>query len=501
MAEKSLPEIMERFLTEKLNLQVNSEPLSLLVGVSGGPDSLALLYLLQGLTLFKGGVKIRVAHLNHLIRGASAVADADFVRETCEKFGLEYHQAEFRVKTFAKENSLSLEEGARRARYTFFASILSKFNIPVLLLGHNADDQAETLLLRLLRGTGPQGLGGMAPVSALPPPDPRLKALFPYDPELISKVKLGRPLLGVWRNDIEKYCAINNLDPRRDETNLEPGYTRNRVRNELIPYLEKEFKPFQRKGLIQLSRLVRSEQEWLDRLTGEAFAAHAIISNNSKVEFARAYFEAQPLALQRRLLRRAYFQLSGTLENLESRGIEEIISTPHLTSHLPGGFTGFSNSKKIGIRRTKISKILPLIPRALSLPGEVVGPDWILKAKVLDRAKISDEEIKKLGKNEAFLDLDLTGFSFIIRSRKPGDKFQPLGSPGRRKIQDIMLDTGIERDFRSVWPLVVATFQERKPEAIVWLPGIATPQRYKVTPQTQKILHLLFFRDRKENQG
>jgi tRNA(Ile)-lysidine synthase len=399
-------------------------------------------------------------------------------------------------------SKLSLEDAARRVRYTFFAHLLSQLRYPLLLLAHTADDQAETVLLRLLRGTGPHGLAGIAPVAPLPPPDPRLASSFEVDPLFVKDLQVGRPLLTVWRSEIEAYCTLHDLKPRRDETNTDLNYARNRVRLDLLPYLEKSGKPGFKAGLVRLAHLMHDEQKLLDHLTETEFERHALLNKPDTVEFEANYFRQQPIALQRRLLRRAYHQLVGSLENLDAAHTEPLLNSAKIILHLPGGLLGFADEQVIGLRRFRPVEQSDITETVfeLQLPG-IIDQGWRLEAELTQLAANELDFFKTTDKNVAYLDYERTGPHLLVRSRLPGEKFQPLGAPGQRKVQDLMVDAKIAREIRPTWPLVIRPAGETGPEMIVWLPSVAISEYFKVTAATKTVLILRFSRTDKENRG
>lgn len=466
--------------------------LRLLVGVSGGPDSVALLHALHRLSPALN-LEIQVAHLNHLMRGEEARQDAEYMVRLCESLGLICHFGEFDVPAFATRYKLSPEDAARRVRFTFFAGLLSRLRLPLLLLAHNADDQAETIMLRLLRGTGPHGLTGIAPLAPLPTPDARLSAFFELDLDFLKTVQVGRPLLAVWRNAIEAYCREHKLEPRHDATNASHDYARNRVRLELLPYIEENFKPGFKAGLVRLSNLMRDEQALLDYLVETGFEQQADLTKPDQVEFQAEYFGEQLPGLQRRLLRRAYLQLAGSLENLDAEDIEPLLALNFKEKYLPGGVIGYVNSETVGLRLARKEPTPTQEVFELEPPGAIEsGQGWRLKAEIVSRENLGDNFLKTQDKNLAYLDYDLTGPKLVVRSRKPGEKYQPLGAPGHRKVQDIMLDAKMARELRIIWPLVVRAEGRPGPEEIIWIPGVSISQHFKVTEQTTTVLLLRF---------
>jgi tRNA(Ile)-lysidine synthase len=503
MTIAALPQAIEHFLkfylTRYPSAKVETNQLKVLVGVSGGPDSVALLHALCALKPYLFPLEVQVAHLNHLIRGESSEEDANYVKQLCQQFQVICHSAEYDVPAFAGANHFSLEDAARRVRFAFFASLMARLEIPLLLLAHTADDQAETVLLRLLRGTGPHGLAGIAPLAPLPPPDPRLNPPFQFEMAYLQKARVGRPFLENWRNQIEDYCTTHRLNPRRDETNVDVRYTRNRIRLELLPQLEKNYKATVKANLTHVAALMRDEQEWLDQLTENSFAKYARLTA-TKIEFQTAYLKEQPVALQRRLLRRAYRALTGSLENLDAADLEPLLERANTEINLPGGWIGFTNSQTTGLRKTDLVLDVQAFNLELVVPGMLEGEQgWRIETRIVPYEAVAPEKIKTAPKNTAYLDYEACGQRLLVRSRLPGEKFRPLGAPGRRKVQDLMLDAKIAKELRSQWPLVVRPGEGEAPEQIIWLPGVAIAEEFKVKKYTKSLLILNFFWEKEEN--
>ncbi len=469
--------------------KVVSPTQKVLVAVSGGPDSLALLHALRQSQSRYPALVIEVAHLDHRIRGEQAAADAAFVQKYCREAGLICHLAEYEVRDFAAQAHLSVEDAARRVRYSFLGAVAAERGCKLVLTGHNADDQAETVLMRLLRGTGPSGLAGMAQLSPLPPPDPLLEKDFPAPPPN-SDIQLGRPWLTVGRPEIEAYCAEQGLIPRQDETNQQSDYQRNRVRLELLPHLE-SYQPNFKANLTRLADLSRADQQWLDQLTEAEFMAHAD-RQPQQVSFDQKYFAAQPLALQRRLARRMALALKG-LHNIEAGHIEASLELFSTTSdgqiNLPGGLLAFRRSPRVGLTTTELAVWQPLTA-LLPLSGILESPDqsWQLETRLIsarDAGPIPSDKFR------AWLDYGKIGTALMVRPRREGDRFRPLGGPGRRKVQDVMLEARIPAHLRPVWPIVVRPAQsDGQPEAIVWIPGAAIAHDFRITEKTQEIYEL-----------
>lgn len=477
--------------------ETTTPPQPALVAVSGGPDSLALLYALLRLQPRYPALRLTVAHFNHHIRGETAAEDARFVEAFCLENNLPFHLGQLDVPAFAAANGLSLEDAARQARYAFVGDLAAGLAIELVLTGHNADDQAETVLLRLLRGTGPHGLAGMAPLSLLPPPAFALKDTFPLAGSTV--VRLGRPLLTVWRRDIETYAHENGLNPRLDETNLQPDYARNRVRQRLLPLLESEYQPNIKLNLNRLADLTRSDQEWLDQLVEAEFQANVKPEFGSQFSFSKEYFLGKLPSLQKRLIRRTAQALHG-LENLDAAHIEatlDLFKSPVVRRmDLPGALVAFASKTEVGLLALPENTTWPAAGLEISVPGCVTGPagNWQFTATPVEaeaRQTILANP-RQGGPYHVFLDCARINYALLLRPRRVGEKYRPLGGPGQRKVQDIMLDAGIPRDLRKDWPLVVCPAYENWPEALCWIPGAALAHDFRITPQTDSIVELRF---------
>jgi len=490
----SLSTALTKFFTTYTALLGRTAPLRLLVGVSGGPDSLALLHALTQLQTFD--LEIHVAHLNHCLRGDQSRADAQFVAGFARTFPLPYYQAEFEVAHYARTYKLSLEAAARAVRYAFFAHLMSAHQISLLLIAHQADDQAETVLLHLLRGSGPHGLTGIPVLAAFPLPT--TPPAFEYDSDFMRETKVGRPLLDLWRLEIEAYCTTHDLQPRFDHSNADTTYQRNRVRLELLPLIQREYKTGFKQNLVRLASILQTDEQFLDAQTTQIFTQMATVQDFT-IAFELAAFRATHPALQARLLRYAYQKLNGSLENLEAVHLDltqqaVYTDTPAWTLELPGGIVAHKTARRLIIScPSKILASLPQLPPDVdSLPLTVnnrvnlpLAHGWNLEARVFDKTEISD--LQNVDRFVARLDYVKVGAALKLRPRQPGDKVQPLGAPGHRKLQDVLLDAKIPKAARPRWPIVVKT---TPPEQIVWVAGGCIAEPFKVTQQSQEVLEL-----------
>lgn len=454
------------------------------IGVSGGPDSLCLLDVLWRL-----GYPLVVAHFNHRLR-PEAEDEARKVEEQARRRGLPFILGSQDVADYARQYGLSLEEAGRRLRYRFLFAQAEQRAAQAVAVGHTADDQVETLLMHLLRGAGMAGLGGME-YRSLPNP-------------WSATIPLVRPLLGVWREEILAYVRENDLQPVWDASNLDRTFYRNRLRHELIPYLETSH-PGLRHRLWRTAEVLRQEDQLLEALVDQAWPA-CVASGEAQslapptyLELDRKAILAQPLALQRRLLRRAMTRLQPGLRDLDfatiERGLTFIASTSTGQCPLSGGLRLLSEGERLWLATWEAdlpAADWPQLPSAvaleLPLPGVLpLSQGWELRSEVLDRASVSEQAIfTNPDPFQAWLDAEALTLPLRLRRRRPGERFRPLGMGGHSvKVSDLMVNLKIPRRARAAWPLVCAG------DEIVWLPGYRIAQAARVTETTHRLVHLL----------
>jgi len=287
-----------------------SENDKVLVAVSGGPDSMCLLNILYNL---KDNLKIElfVAHVNHLIR-SDAKEDAKYVEEFCKTKNIPFFLKECNVLEEAKTERIGVEEAGRKVRYSFFQEISEKNNINKIAIGHNKNDLAETLIMNILRGSGPQGLKSITCISN----DNLCKN---------KKISYIRPLLETDREKIEGYCKDNYLEPRIDSTNLDNNYTRNRIRNVVIPYIKKEFNPNIVETLVRLSEIVTEEQNYIEQEVDKQYNIVLEKELNNSIIISGKRFSALNIAIKRKLILYIVKKLFGTTKQIEKKHIEDVI--------------------------------------------------------------------------------------------------------------------------------------------------------------------------------
>lgn len=463
------------------------------VGVSGGPDSVALLHVLWRLSApMKLG--LHVAHLHHGIRGADADADADFVAGLVDTLGLPCTVERIDLPAIARRDKLALEEAARRARYAFLCRVAEDVGATRVAVAHNADDQAETVLMHLLRGAGPAGLRGMLP--ATPLRDYRMLAISPRpSPEML----LIRPLLNTPRAAIEAYCADQHLETRFDRSNLDTTFFRNRLRHEVLPFLS-EISPGISQRLRSLAEVVRADYELLQEFVHVAWDTLLVKAYPDMLAFDLAVFREQPLSIQRALVRRAAYKLRRSLRDVSFVHVEEAVRIAQY------GTTGAQATLPHGLRLTvgyttltiadentlnlppEYPWLEPTVPMPLPVPGEVDLRDgWRFHTQLVSHWNL-DAIRNNVNPLVAWMDADVLGEMPVLRTRWRGDRFQPQGMGGAEvRLSDLLINAKVPRRWRDHVPLVEAGGR------ILWVVGVRLSEAALVRPETQRVVYLRFY--------
>lgn len=442
----------------------------LLLGFSGGVDSLALLHALRA-----ANQAVLAAHLDHGLRPSSA-QQARQAGELARSLGAGFITRREDVGAYAAEHKLSIEETARKRRYAFLFEAAAAEGAAAVLSAHQADDQAETVLMHLLRGAGPAGLRSMQP-RWLPNP-------------WSETIPLLRPLLGVPRAELEAYCLAHDLTPIEDESNADTRFFRNRVRHELLPPLEAAA-PGAARRLIQTADLLAAEQAVLDALSQAAWQRSLAARGAEYLRLSRAALRGEPLALQRSLLRRAWSELGapGELSFETVQASLELATGPSSVGRLdwPGALQLWLEGDALWLAAPEAD--LPLewpqaeaqpqplpVPAALDLPA-----GWRLQAGWA-AAPAGWAAADGL---QAWLDADTLPGPLTVRRPQPGDRFQPMGlEGGHQKLSDFFINAKLPQRARAAWPLVCSG------EAIVWVAGYRTAHPVRLQAASQRVLHL-----------
>lgn len=424
---------------------------SLLVAVSGGPDSVALLDMLH-----TAGQHVAVAHINHRLR-AEAEEDATFVAALAIKYAVSYQYRCVDVPARVAESGESVEEAARELRYAALQEMAREARAAYIVTGHTADDQAETVLMRVLRGAGPAGLAGIPP----------------------KRGNIVRPLLRVWRTDIMAYLQQRGLAYRTDLSNYSTDFLRNRVRLELLPQLEGDYAPRLSARLQHLAELARQDDVVLSAQADEHYAR---LRQPLPDGVALPMTPELPRAIRWRLWRRAIGEVRGGLEDIGYDHLEDIQRLPPgLQVHLPGVRVLYEANRLVFLPALVDAESTIFIADALlPVPGTHCLPEadcCLLLETFNDRLPIECGDV-------AVLDADAVRGALRVRSWQPGDRFRPLGAPGERKLQDIFVDAGVPRRLRTRVPVILDE------EGIVWLAGFRIADRVKMEPVTVRSLRI-----------
>jgi tRNA(Ile)-lysidine synthase len=451
----------------------------LVVGVSGGPDSLALLDALVRL-----GLSLRVAHFDHQLRAESA-AEAAQVAQMAAQRGVPYELGQGDVAAMARAERRSLEESARELRYRFLFDCARRSGAQAVAVAHTADDQVETVLMHLLRGAGLSGLKGMTPISHLPVWD--------------AHIPLARPLLGVWRCDVEAYCQAEGLNPLQDASNQSDDFFRNRLRHTLLPELER-YNPQVKASLLRTANALAGDWEALEAVLDQAWAALAVDCRVGRCSVARLTLANLPLGLQRAALRRMATLVRPDLRDLDFASVARAVDF----------ITQPTRSRRLqlpqGLRLEWEEERLALVDGAAPLPFEPSWPQlaagqaaqlapggvaplaggWRLRAEVGD----PPVDPHAAGPEEAWLDCDALALPLQVRSARVGERFQPLGMGGRsQKLSDFWINARVPHAARAAWPLVCVG------ERVVWVVGHRMAEWARLQPASRAALHLWMERD------
>ena len=471
--------------------QLLSPDTTAIVGVSGGPDSLCLLHILHALAP-EFGVRLNVAHLHHGLRAAEADADAAFVQEIAAAWGLPCTVEHADVAELAKQSGASLEEAARNARYAFLGRLAERTCAQVVAVGHNADDQAETVLMHFLRGSGLAGLRGMQPHSP-----------FPIDPGASAEAQLSgaafrlvRPLLFTPRADILAYCSAHGLQPRFDRSNEDSTFFRNRLRHELLPLLE-GYNPQIRRILGHTAEALADDYDLLHSDLLAAWPGVVVQENSRRLVFDLDAWRRLPTAMQRGLLREAVRRLRTSLRNINFVHIDNALwllregaTGDRMT--LPAGLEVVLGYSRFAVGNEGVALPLHDLPQMdttwlpMSAPGTTSLAGWIVEAALLNPAELPPGWQANADPWQASLDADGLGPAPALRTRLPGDRFQPLGMAGRSKLlAELFTNAKVAAPARDRWPLLVTTAGD-----IAWVCGLRIDQRARVTADTRQVMHI-----------
>lgn len=469
----SMLEELKDILQDKCHL---NQDRPLILGVSGGPDSLCVLDVLD-----RFDYPLIVVHFNHKLR-PNADKDAEIIRQMVGKRKRQFLLGEADVYERAAREKESIEEAARNERYHFLFQCAEKFNAQAVMVGHTADDQVETVLMHLIRGSGLSGLGGM-----------RFRSL----PNAWSdKIPLVRPLLEVWRNEVIAYCSAHGLEAILDESNLDMTFFRNRLRHEMIPYLE-SYNPEFRKVFVRTVEILQAEEDFIQGSVTKAWADCILESGLGYVGFDSGIFYGYPLNIQRHLVRRGISVLRPDMRDIGFNAVElalqslsasksfaevDLISGLKMTVE-PGRF--WIAEWQTDIPTREWPQVKEIETRLVVGEPLILQAGWQLSVRSLPKVDLLPREPWPEDETRVWIDQDQVELPLIVRARTPGDRIQPFGMGGRSvKISDYMINEKLPHRARQGWPLVCSG------KDIVWVCGYRLAHPFRVKKSTTEVLEL-----------
>jgi tRNA(Ile)-lysidine synthase len=452
-----------------------SRPDSVLVAVSGGPDSVALAHVLHSLAA-EYALRLGIAHLNHRLRGRESDRDADFVAAYARELGVPLYSEEKDVRAFQQSRRLSLEEAARKVRYDFFDAVAASHGYQKIAVGHHCDDNAELMLMNLFRGSGPLGLSGMSPV---------------------RNDGIVRPLICLERSDILDYLAVNKLQFVIDASNTDISYRRNKIRHHLISELKKSYNPRITEILNRLGNIMRAEDQWIEEELAPVFKQCLSASAPDQIRLDISRLENQSRAARRRLVRKAILAVKKDLRCITLLHVDAVLDLMETgpvsgSLNLPGGVRVERNSGELAVtvaldvRRPEKSKPSRTVSADYQYTITGAGTISVKEAGAsITFVEIGSDELPDFSVSQrrlAFFDMDCLRFPLIVRNVRPGDRFSPLGVKGTQKVKKYFIDNKIPAPQRKKYPLVVSDGK------IIWIAGHRIDNSVKIGPQTRRVL-------------
>lgn len=452
---------------------------SLVLGVSGGADSTLLLHAMHAL---RESRKLRwtlhAAHMHHGLRHADADADAAFVRELAEHLDVPFHEERADIPAEVAKRGGSTEEVARQKRYEFLERVALKTGSECVAVAHHADDDAETILHRVLRGTGLRGLAGMRGVRAIQPG---------------SRIRLIRPLLHEKRETILALCEQQGLKWRLDPSNTTGKYTRGRIRNEVMPMLRDAINPNVSEALLRLAEQARWIGTYLEDAAARTFDSLVISEGPRRVTLNTHALLGKQRIIQAEVLRRAISQVIGREQDLSFSHIEmvmRLVADPESgkETHLPGAIVARKIYNRLELR--PLDEEEPAIELAtvfLKCPGVTPLPQLHtdMTAQVCEVDAVKIEELRATPRPyEEWLDYERVQFPLLVRGRREGDRFWPLGAPGSKSLGDFLGDEKIDPALRARIGIVCDQVGP------VWVMPLRIDERVKLRPTTRRALKL-----------
>lgn len=442
---------------------------SIVVGVSGGPDSVCLLHVLWRLKE-EFNLRLVAVHINHMLRGAESYRDEDFVKNLCSMLEIELQSICVDIKKISKEKNMSLEEAGREERYRHFEMAADRVGAKRIAVAHNKNDQAETVLMNIIRGTGLDGLKGMDYIRG----------------------SIIRPLLDVERCEIEAYCRDNNLNPITDSSNLENIYARNKIRLNVIPFIDSLFDCNFVKSIDRMNRLIKDDINFIDDKIKKSYYNAVLRKENAEVELLLGKLKRMHVAVKRRVIRKAINEVKGNVKGIESIHIESVIDMANngrvgAKLDLPGIKIGKTYDSIRFYKNEKKADTFEFVA-GLSIPGltEIGDNKHLIEASVITEYNAGEFKGIRGSSLTQFFDYDRLNEGINVRKRKEGDYFKPINSNGTKKLKEYFIDNKIPREMRDNIPLIA------RESEIIWIVGYKISDKFKVTENTKRVLRLAY---------
>lgn len=445
---------------KKYELLKPNEPV--VVGLSGGPDSTALAVMLAEIAPSMS-ISIIIAHYNHGLRGAESDADEREAGKLAKQLGLNFVSRKMDITDIPK--GLSPEDFYRRRRYQFFDEVAQSNRAGKIALGHNLQDQAETVLLHLIRGSGLEGLKGILP---------------------LRDGKYIRPLLEVSRQEIIYYLDKAGISYRQDSSNENKIYVRNKIRLELLPYIKNEFNPKFDETLAQMAEILRDENTFINDCVNKTLKSTCIRKQNNKIVLNIEYLSILHPAIRRRLLKKLLEDFNRQKNGITFLHIDSISKLLEKSESgkkicLPFGIEARREYENLILERLQEGTGQIEYSYNIEIPGEIyVAPrNLTVRLQLVEKDKVDFSN-----RNKHYLDFDKIRQPLVLRNRRPGDRFQPLGMPGRQKLKSFFINRKITQQKRNEMMLLVDR------QAVLMIENMHLSDQVKITPETKNILEL-----------
>lgn len=425
-------------------------------------------------------IQVAVAHLNHCLRPGDAEKDAQFVMDAAQKYGVPCHVGTIDIRKESKISGLSLEEAAREARYRFFNEICHEKGFDKIAVGHHRDDNAELVLLYLLRGSGPAGMGGIRPM----------------------RDNIIRPLIQASRAEILEFLSSQNIPFRQDDSNFDAHFLRNRIRHQLLPLLAKDYNPKISESLNRTGNILQAEEQWINTLIDPIFEQTVTNRETGRIILSADLLMGLPAAPQRRVVRRAILEVKGDLRRISFSHVDAVsdLANPDRAK----GVLDLPDRIRVSRQANRLVISQETTPLRQTPAGPTRFPDLtycyaISEAQMINDSKLYLNEINAeitftrtsandfhgLSKNKsnmAFFDWDRLQFPLTIRNYKTGDRFTPCGMAGTQSVKKFFINNKISPRIRALTPILVSG------ETIIWIGGFMIAEMAKVRPDTRTLL-------------